>query len=151
PHCGELNEYTRPPTTAIVYCQHCRKPFGAAALSQTAPSMAAGGKTRSTSNPGGTPPAGVPRAPVSNEASPPGFAAPNPQPKKAIAAQVTVPKSRVDNRGDGAAKVIYRSPDGLETEFMLEEQNTIGRHPKNNIRLNDREISKEHAVIERQG
>jgi adenylate cyclase len=153
PHCGELNEYTRPPTTAIVYCQHCRKPFGAAALSQTAPSSPAGGavRTRSSSNPGGTPPSGVPRAPVSADPPTPGFAAPNyGNNKKAIAAQVIVPKSRTDYRGDGAAKVVYRSPDGLETEFILEDLNTIGRHPKNNIRLNDREISKEHAVIERQ-
>lgn len=66
-----------------------------------------------------------------------------------MAAQVIVPKSRPEARAEGLAKIIYRSPDGLETEFVLEDLNTIGRHPKNNIRLNDREISKEHAVIER--
>jgi adenylate cyclase len=69
--------------------------------------------------------------------------------QKAIAAQVIVPKTRPDGHKGSLAKVVYRSPDGLETEFVLEDMNTIGRHPKNNIRLNDREISKEHAVIER--
>ena len=38
----------------------------------------------------------------------------------------------------------------METEFDLQEINSIGRHPKNTIRLHDREVSKEHAVIERQ-
>jgi adenylate cyclase len=103
------------------------------------------------SNQAGTPPAGVPRAPVASD-TPNNFggsATPS-RDKRAIAAQVIVPKSRPDGRPEGTAKVVYRSPDGLETEFILEELNTIGRHPKNNIRLNDREISKEHAVIERQ-
>lgn len=69
-----------------------------------------------------------------------------------MAAQVIVPKGR-DKPADDApvAKIIYRSPDGLETDFVLEMSNTVGRHPKNNIRLNDREISKEHAVIEQRG
>ncbi len=66
----------------------------------------------------------------------------------AVAAAVIVPKGKPEQ---AVAKVIYRSPDGLETDFVLEELNTIGRHPKNRIRLNDREISKEHAVIERRG
>jgi adenylate cyclase len=68
--------------------------------------------------------------------------------QKAVAAHVIVPKGR-GGPAAGAAKIVYRSPDGLETEFVLEDLNSIGRHPKNNIRLNDREISKEHAVIER--
>ena len=64
-----------------------------------------------------------------------------------------VPKARVDagQSSEPIAKIVYRSPDGLETDFVLDGINTVGRHPKNNIRLNDREISKEHAVIERRG
>lgn len=160
PHCGELNEYTRAPTTAIVYCQHCRKPFGAAALSGTPPqqgAVAAVIPKRSTSSPGvGTPPAGVPRAPLAREPEPQNMPPPpenraSAKSQRSIAAHVIVPKAKAEQKGGaGTAKVVYKSPDGLETEFILDELNAIGRHPKNNIRLNDREISKEHAVIERQ-
>lgn len=67
-----------------------------------------------------------------------------------VAAQVIVPKGRVEAvGGDPVAKIVYVSPDGLETDFVLDATNSVGRHPKNNIRLNDREISKEHAIIER--
>ncbi|MCB9647643.1 MAG: FHA domain-containing protein [Deltaproteobacteria bacterium] len=69
-----------------------------------------------------------------------------------VAAQVIVPKGRREEGREGpVAKIVYRSPDGLETDFVLDERNPVGRHPKNKIRLNDREISKEHAVIERRG
>ncbi|MEM7677744.1 MAG: FHA domain-containing protein, partial [Myxococcota bacterium] len=67
------------------------------------------------------------------------------------AAQVIVPQSRPADSAGPVAKIVYRSPDGLETDFVLDDMNTVGRHPKNNIRLNDREISKEHAIIERRG
>lgn len=67
-----------------------------------------------------------------------------------VAAQVIVPKGRVEpGSGEPVAKIVYVSPDGLETDFVLDARNSVGRHPKNNIRLNDREISKEHAIIER--
>ncbi len=101
----------------------------------------------------GTPPSGVPRAinPSARErdeaATPPLDSRAAAKSQRSIAAHVIVPKSR--DGGKGTAKVVYKSPDGLETEFVLDEMNAIGRHPKNNIRLNDREISKEHAVIER--
>lgn len=68
-----------------------------------------------------------------------------------MAAQVIVPKARPGSNEGPVAKIVYRSPDGLETDFVLDPVNTVGRHPKNKIRLNDREISKEHAVIERRG
>lgn len=168
PHCGELNEYARPPTTAIVYCQHCRKPFGAAALSPTGsglagptgPSTPVATRRRAASAPG-TPPQGVPRAGLMRESSElsddasvrglevNGETRPGQKTAPTVAAQVIVPKSRADGKSGSGAKIIYKSPDGLETAFPLEDVNTIGRHPKNNIRLNDREISKEHAVIER--
>lgn len=45
------------------------------------------------------------------------------------------------------AKILYRSPGGVETDFVLLPDNSVGRHPKNNIILNDREISKRHARI----
>jgi adenylate cyclase len=49
------------------------------------------------------------------------------------------------------AKIQFSGSDGKKTDFPLRERNTLGRHPSNNIQLNDREISKEHAVIERRG
>jgi adenylate cyclase len=75
------------------------------------------------------------------------------QPQRSVAAHVVVPKAKPEaqSAAGGVVKLVYKSPDGLETEFVLEETASIGRHPKNQIRLNDREISKEHAIVERQG
>jgi adenylate cyclase len=42
-------------------------------------------------------------------------------------------------------------PDGKWVELPLGARTTLGRHPENNIRLSDREVSKEHAAIERNG
>ncbi len=42
-------------------------------------------------------------------------------------------------------------PDGKWAQFPLGTRTTLGRHPENNIRLSDREVSKEHAAIERNG
>lgn len=39
--------------------------------------------------------------------------------------------------------------DGKVGEFPLSEVTTLGRHPNNTLRLVDREVSKEHCVIER--
>jgi adenylate cyclase len=44
-----------------------------------------------------------------------------------------------------------RFPDGTTGEFPLGELTTLGRHPSNTVRLVDREVSKEHATIERMG
>jgi len=41
--------------------------------------------------------------------------------------------------------------DGKVSEFPLTGRTTLGRHPANTLRLADREVSKEHAVIERAG
>lgn len=41
--------------------------------------------------------------------------------------------------------------DGKVAEFPLGLKTTLGRHPANTIRLADREVSKEHAAIERVG
>jgi len=41
--------------------------------------------------------------------------------------------------------------DGKPSEFALGPKTTLGRHPANTIRLADREVSKDHAVIERMG
>lgn len=160
PHCGALNEFDRPPTTAIVYCQHCRKPFGAAALTTSNAPPAeqrrrgASPQPRRRSNAGSTPPAGVPRM---NPGTPPPHLEEAREPTtpfrgrrgNPVAAQVIVPKARSASNEGPVAKIVYRSPDGLETDFVLDPVNTVGRHPKNKIRLNDREISKEHAIIER--
>ncbi|MEQ9499365.1 MAG: adenylate/guanylate cyclase domain-containing protein [Deltaproteobacteria bacterium] len=160
PHCGALNEFQRPPTTAIVYCQHCRKPFGAAAIqagggSTTPPPQVPRQQTpqRHASNPG-TPPGGVPRTPDGErEATAPFRAGRRRRRSGPVAAAVIVPKARDKTNDDDTplAKILYVSPDGLETDFVLDEVNSVGRHPKNNIRLNDREISKEHAIIELRG
>ena len=41
--------------------------------------------------------------------------------------------------------------DGKQSEFSLGGKTTLGRHPANTFRLADREVSKEHAVIEKLG
>ncbi|SEK73931.1 adenylate cyclase [Stigmatella aurantiaca] len=41
--------------------------------------------------------------------------------------------------------------DGSLGEFPLSAKTTLGRHPANTLRLVDREVSKEHAVIEQHG
>ncbi len=41
--------------------------------------------------------------------------------------------------------------DGTLGEFPLGPKTTLGRHPANTLRLVDREVSKEHAVIEQSG
>jgi adenylate cyclase len=41
--------------------------------------------------------------------------------------------------------------DGKRTDFPLGLKTTLGRHPANTIRLADREVSKDHAAIERSG
>lgn len=65
--------------------------------------------------------------------------------------QVIVPEGRSEGRVGPTARIVYVSPDGMETDFVLEGKTTVGRHPSNEIRLNDREISKQHAVIEQLG
>jgi adenylate cyclase len=41
--------------------------------------------------------------------------------------------------------------DGTTGQFPLGDMTTLGRHPSNTVRLVDREVSKEHATIERMG
>lgn len=171
-----------------MYCQHCRKPFGAAALIQTStgpiavpPDVAAGAPRRvapasTGTRSGGGQPSATPASatirdretpapvapsnrtrrpaasgPVSEDTRPP-VRAGTPgslTPEPAIAAKVIVPK--LGGREAGSqARLVHVTVENLENEFLLEDVNTIGRHPKNSIRLHDREVSKEHAVIERQ-
>src|SRR5262249_24015706 len=59
--------------------------------------------------------------------------------------------SILDARPDAtlrAARLTGRM-DGKASKFVLGPRTTLGRHPSNSVRLNDREVSKEHAVIER--
>lgn len=44
-----------------------------------------------------------------------------------------------------------RFADGTLGEFQLGPTTSLGRHPSNTLRLVDREVSKEHAIIERVG
>jgi adenylate cyclase len=44
-----------------------------------------------------------------------------------------------------------RLPDGKVVDFPLGDRTTLGRHPSNAVRVMDREVSKEHATIERLG
>jgi len=44
-----------------------------------------------------------------------------------------------------------RLADGTTGDFTLGDITTLGRHPSNTVRLADREVSKEHASIERMG
>lgn len=49
-------------------------------------------------------------------------------------------------------RLSVRLPDGALTDYPLAAvKTTLGRHPANTIRLTDREVSKEHATIERMG
>ena len=41
-----------------------------------------------------------------------------------------------------------RLPDGESREIALQPRTSLGRHPGNSIQLADREVSKEHALIE---
>ncbi len=149
PHCGALNEFKEPPAHAVVYCRECAKPFSAAALMSRRGSdlrrsshrPATGEQTqrpseaRPSTGPNGARPLGDKEARLSSG---------NVEP------QVIVPgNARARRTPPGAAKLVYRSPDGLVTDFALEDPTSLGRHPRNVIRLNDREISKEHAVLER--
>lgn len=47
------------------------------------------------------------------------------------------------------ARLSGRLPDGKQGDFPLGPATKLGRHPANDLRLIDREVSKEHAVIER--
>jgi adenylate cyclase len=47
------------------------------------------------------------------------------------------------------ARLTVTNPDGSTMEFPVYNRVTVGRHPINTIKLTDREVSKEHAVIER--
>ncbi len=153
PHCGGQNDFARPPTTAIVYCQECRKPFGAAAiqtsdLEQTATESQSSLRTplpRIAPRQDPTPPGGV-RVDEFGRDPTASFKARRPD----GSGPVRLPQQRSQGAGP-VAKIVYRSPDGLETDFVLDPINRVGRHPRNNIRLNDREISKEHAIIELRG
>lgn len=48
-------------------------------------------------------------------------------------------------------RLVGRFADGKYGEFPLGPKTTMGRHPNNVLRLVDREVSKEHATIERVG
>ncbi len=60
----------------------------------------------------------------------------------------TAPAPGSQHRGP---KLTGRFSDGSAGEFPLGPRTTLGRHPSNTLRLVDREVSKEHAVIERVG
>jgi adenylate cyclase len=46
---------------------------------------------------------------------------------------------------------VSRLADGKVSEYVLGPRTTLGRHPANSIRLADREVSKEHATIDKVG
>jgi len=49
-------------------------------------------------------------------------------------------------------KLIIRLPGGVASEFIIRERVSLGRNPqRNSICISDREVSKEHAVVERRG
>ena len=49
-------------------------------------------------------------------------------------------------------KLVIRMPGGLATEFPIRDRLSLGRNPqRNNICISDREVSKEHAIVERRG
>ena len=44
-----------------------------------------------------------------------------------------------------------RFADGKVGEFPLSDRTSMGRHPNNTLRLVDREVSKEHCIVEKVG
>ncbi len=52
------------------------------------------------------------------------------------------------SRAGAGPRLSARTPDGRTAEYPLGSKTTLGRHPANTLRLADREVSKEHAVIE---
>ena len=167
PHCNEVNEFTRPPATAIVYCQFCRKPLVRPPLDILRPVRILRSGTKASSvarrittfvrqqaplNQTGaaravTPIVSTPRGSAVESTRPPQAALRQPGGRSSV-----VPKAPSKSPEEQAtARLVYQSVEGVDAEFILDAQNTIGRHPKNSIRLHDREVSKNHATIMRQG
>jgi adenylate cyclase len=48
-----------------------------------------------------------------------------------------------------SSRLMGFSAEGKPLNFLLAEKSTVGRHPNNQITLPDREVSKEHALLER--
>jgi adenylate cyclase len=65
-----------------------------------------------------------------------------------LTASQVVPSVRTSPRGP---YLTGRLLDGKLSEFPLGARTTLGRHPANTLRLADREVSKEHACVERAG
>ncbi|MHB8876298.1 MAG: adenylate/guanylate cyclase domain-containing protein [Myxococcaceae bacterium] len=59
--------------------------------------------------------------------------------------------ARPSGGGVRGPRLVGRLADGKSGEFSLAVKTTLGRHPANTLRLVDREVSKEHASIERIG
>lgn len=53
--------------------------------------------------------------------------------------------------GAGQPRLVLNRADGKQTVYPLNQRVTLGRHPANVVQLDDREVSKEHAVIEQVG
>lgn len=156
PHCGSPNEFEKPPETSIVYCQACKAPFGSALVGSPETPRPAERSRRSWSSSGGVRGGGsVGVEPVRTPLPRTGGRVPAWEDAPATGSlhsqpgAVIVPEKRPEDRKGPVAKVVYVSPDGMETEFDLSGSTPLGRHPSNEVRLNDREISKRHAVIEK--
>src|SRR6516225_8588504 len=66
--------------------------------------------------------------------------------KKAVVIPLT---PAIGTSGPRVARLAGRLADGKVGDFTLGEKTTLGRHPNNAMRLLDREVSKEHAVIQK--
>ena len=66
--------------------------------------------------------------------------------KKAVVIPLT---PAIGISGPRGARLAGRLADGKVGDFTLGEKTTLGRHPNNTMRLLDREVSKEHAIIQR--
>ncbi|MHB8419174.1 MAG: adenylate/guanylate cyclase domain-containing protein [Myxococcales bacterium] len=53
--------------------------------------------------------------------------------------------------GPTEPRLVLARPDGKQVVYPLDQRVTLGRHPANVAQLEDREVSKEHAVIEAVG
>src|SRR5256885_16986680 len=49
------------------------------------------------------------------------------------------------------ARLLLIHPDGSKAEFPLGDTTSLGRHPDNSIQILDKVISKEHAIVARNG
>jgi adenylate cyclase len=110
----------------------------------------------------GLPGAGAPAAaavPARPAGSPPDTRPPPPSPSPVLEPRPVTgpslampPAPRPPRTGPDVPRLEVLTPEGGREEFLLDGSRiTIGRHPANALRVSDREVSKEHAALQKVG